>query len=245
MWEKGVPYRNSITNELFLTAAMRLHEATGGSAPPVAGLTYLQWAEKEWAWLNATSLYDVSTGVYIDGLSQTNCSLAATTGGFWTYNSGVLLDGLALLGAATGAPQLPAFAAQVARAAASYFSDPSDPAAVMREFGCGRPSGACGGKDGQLFKGMFARHLGYFAALVEATQPADAAWARAWLANQSQAIVANARTPSAGRLAIGYVWQGPYTVDAAEPWVAQGSALDALLAKDMLGSVSGGVSGGK
>jgi predicted alpha-1,6-mannanase (GH76 family) len=57
-WEKGVPYRNSITNQLFLTAAMRLHEAAGGSAPPVAGRTYLEWARKEWAWLNATALYD-------------------------------------------------------------------------------------------------------------------------------------------------------------------------------------------
>ena len=235
MWEKGVPYRNAVTNELFLTASMRLHEATGGRAPPVAGLTYLQWAQKEWAWFNATAMYDEILGVFVDGLSQTNCSLAATTGGYWTYNAGVLLDGLALLGAATGEPRLPAFAAQIARAAAAFFSDPLDPAGVMREVGCGRPAGACSGKDGQLFKGMFARHLGYFAALVEGTQPDDAAWARAWLANQTAAIVENARTPAAGRLAVGYLWQGPYTADDAEPWVAQGAALDALLASDMLG----------
>ena len=242
MWENGVPYRNAITNELFLTASMRLHNATAGTAldpGPVSGLTYLQWAQREWAWFAASAMYPVSVaGVVPDGLSSENCSLAALApgAGNWTYNSGVLLDGLVLLGDATGDAALAAFAMRLARAAAAYFSAAGDVSHVLRELGCGRPAGDCsGGKDGQLFKGMFVRHLGYAAALLAARQPDFAAWAHAYLGNQSASIVAsNAVAPAPGRLAFGVLWQGPYKADAAEPWVAQGAALDALLAHELL-----------
>ena len=243
MWEKGVPYRNAITNELFLTVAMRLHNQTAGTGldpGPVSGLTYLQWAQREWAWFSASAMLPLTdAGVVPDGLSSQNCSLSAIAqgAGNWTYNSGVLLDGLVLLGDATGDDgSLAAIAMRVARAAAAYFSADSDAAHVLRELGCGRPAGDCsGGKDGQLFKGMFVRHLGYAAALLAAREPVFSGWALSYLGNQSASIVVNASLQlGPSRLAFGVLWQGPYKTDDAEPWVAQGAALDALLAHELL-----------
>lgn len=244
-WEKGVPYRNTITNTLFLTAAMRLHAATaGGPLDPgrVAGLTYLEWAQREWAWLNSTALYRPAEGIFADGLSEATCDLGAFGGAFWTYNAGVLLDGAVLLAAATGQPALADFAVQVARAAAAYFADAGDDARVLRELSCGRPDGRCGGKDGQQFKGAFIRHLGYAAEALPPSHAADAAWARAYIANQTRSIAAENSRDEGETTQFGLLWQGPFDADEAEPWVAHGAALDALLAGAMLGEGVAGAS---
>jgi predicted alpha-1,6-mannanase (GH76 family) len=126
---------------------------------------------------------------------------------------------------------------QVARAAAAYFSVGSD--GVLREVSCGRPAGRCDGKDGQQFKGAFVRHLGYLAAALPPAAAGDAAWARAYLATQSASIAAsNARDGPSGQTQFGLLWQGPFDEDAAEPWVAHGAALDALLAGALLDAQS-------
>ena len=64
MWYVDNPYRNSITNELFFSAAMTLHYAFEDHLHIVddiprstSGLTFAQWAEKDWKWMNATTLY--------------------------------------------------------------------------------------------------------------------------------------------------------------------------------------------
>lgn len=239
-WENGVPYRNAITNELFLSASMQL-DALTKSAVPVTNFTYAGWAATEWAWLNSTVMYQPAEGIFQDGLSMTNCSAINTGGAFWTYNQGVLLDGLVRLGASTAAPQLSAFAMQVAQAATVYFSDPSDPARILREFSCSRPDGSCGGGDGtgRQFKGAFVRHLGYATALLQA-QPggaAQAAWAAQWLAGNVLSLLAHGtNVTAANQLQFGQLWQGPFQQDLS-PWVSQGVGLDLLLAAAMTGAL--------
>lgn len=122
MWAVDSPYRNSITNELFFTASMNLHHIfeTNLGIPDTAprstsGLTFYEWAQKDWTWINSTTLYLPSIGLFNDGMPNADCSLQAPSqGAIWTYNQGVLLDGLTQFG-------LGSFAQQVATTAFTYF----------------------------------------------------------------------------------------------------------------------------
>ncbi len=57
------PYKNAITNELFLSSAMALHpfaEQLGKHTD-----YYLNWAQTEWAWLTASGMLN-SRGLFVD-----------------------------------------------------------------------------------------------------------------------------------------------------------------------------------
>jgi hypothetical protein len=122
MWYAENPYRNSITNELFFTASMNLHRIyetilnTPDTTPrSTSGLTFLQWAERDWTWMNSTTLYLPDVGLFNDGMPNGDCSVQAPSqGAIWTYNQGVLLDGLTQFG-------LSAFAQQISSKAFTYF----------------------------------------------------------------------------------------------------------------------------
>jgi hypothetical protein len=139
MWAVDNPYRNSITNELFFTASINLHRiyedvlSIPDSSPrSTSGLTFMEWAIKDWNWMNSTTLFLPETGreetflvavvviyclgLYNDGMPNSDCSVQAPSqGAIWTYNQGVLLDGLVQFG-------LNEFAQQVATKALAYFT---------------------------------------------------------------------------------------------------------------------------
>lgn len=143
-WSVGNPYINAITNELFLATATRLHVLTGGSGVPVAGASYREWAEREWAWLQAAAFYTAGGGLLMDGLDEHSCARAV--GAKWTYNQvtahavrggvrvtegarcvngaqGVVLTGLADLAAITGDARTLDVAAGIVRGALAYFGN--------------------------------------------------------------------------------------------------------------------------
>lgn len=191
-------YKNAITNELFLTSAMKLHAYEAALGRP-SGF-YLSWAQREWDWFAGSGLVN-SQALINDGLNG-NCSNNNQT--TWTYNQGVLLDGAARLSAATGNASALAVASRVAAAAMTLLVvNPGSP--IMAEPCDG---GGCG-SDASIFKGVFVRHLSAMLQL-GTVGPALAAQARAFLAANAASALANA---SCGQGDYGLLWQGPCGID--------------------------------
>jgi predicted alpha-1,6-mannanase (GH76 family) len=200
-------YKNAVTNELFITAAMELAPYEAALGKP-SGF-YVGWASKAWSWLESSGMIGAD-GLINDGLDGTTC--ANNNGTTWTYNQGVLLDGLALLSAATGNASIAGAAESVARATFALLTS----GGVLVE-PCG---GGCDG-DQHIFKGVFVRHLAKMAAIDTAFAPE----AGAFLAANAAAAVANASC--SGSNVFGLDWRGPCT----SPTVATTSAaLDLLTA---------------
>lgn len=89
-------YKNAITNELFLTVAVRLHQRTRGVNE------YLSWARRSWDWLDRSGMVD-ARGLINDGLDPSCKGVVPST--YWTYNQGVILGGLVDLADSTGTPR--------------------------------------------------------------------------------------------------------------------------------------------
>lgn len=145
-WSKDRTYKNAIPNELFLLAAIRLHQRTPGD---LGGGSYLYWATNEWAWFKSSGMIN-SQNLVNDGLN--NCQNNGQT--TWTYNQGVILGGLVDLYKVTGNLTYLNQANAIANAAITTLVDANG---VLRE-PC--ESGSCGG-DGPQFKGIFLRYLDY------------------------------------------------------------------------------------
>ena len=156
IWCPTNHYKNAITNELFLTSAMRLH--------PYASLLardkdfYISWARKEWAWFEESGMIN-GDKLINDGLTNTCTNNGQNT---WTYNQGVLLDGLALLGTANSNTTLINIANSLLQASMKRLSDSQG---ILTEK-C--VAGGCG-TDGNLFKGIYMRHVRYYADILTGT----------------------------------------------------------------------------
>lgn len=145
-WNKSRNYKNAIPNELFLLAAIRLHQRTPGDAG--AG-SYFYWATNEWAWFKASGMIN-GQNLINDGLN--GCVNNGQT--TWTYNQGVILGGLTDLYKSTGDATYLAQAQIIANAAIAHLTDGNQVLVEPCE------SGDCGG-DGPQFKGIFQRNLAY------------------------------------------------------------------------------------
>lgn len=238
MWYVDNPYRNSITNELFFSAAMTLHYAFEDNLQIIddiprstSGLTFAQWAEKDWTWMNATTLYLPAIGLFNDGMPNNNCSLQAPSQpAIWTYNQGVFLDGMTKFDRLKR-NKVSQFGYEIALKSFSYFSG-SHSDGIMREVSCNSDTGYCDGQDGRQFKGAFVRHLAY-----AATSPlfGDRQVVEIWLKRQVDSILSNSSlsvTLDSGvrGLLLGQLWQGPSPIEGGDtmPWIGHGSAMDAL-----------------
>lgn len=147
-WNKTQSYKNAIPNELFLLAAIRLHQRTPGDA----GVdSYFYWATNEWTWFKASGMINAQNLVN-DGLTTSCENNNETT---WSYNQGVILGGLTDLYKVTGNVTYLGQANSIATAAISS-STLVDANGILRE-PC-EPN--CGG-DGPQFKGIFIRYLAY------------------------------------------------------------------------------------
>ncbi|HSU53573.1 MAG TPA: glycoside hydrolase family 76 protein, partial [Candidatus Dormibacteraeota bacterium] len=145
-WNKSHGYKNAIPNELFLLAAIRLHQRTPGDAG--AG-SYLYWATNEWSWFKASGMIN-GQNLVNDGLN--GCLNNGQT--TWTYNQGVILGGLTDLYKVTGDATYLNQATAIADAAIVTLIDGNG---VLKE-PC--EPGTCGG-DAPQFKGIFIRYLAY------------------------------------------------------------------------------------
>src|ERR1043166_1993599 len=144
-WNKSNGYKNAIPNELFLLAAIRLHQRTPGDGGPGS---YFYWATNEWAWFKASGMIN-GQNLINDGLN--GCVNNGQT--TWTYNQGVILGGLPDLYKVTGNSNYLTQATAIADAAIATLVDGNG---VLRE-PC---ETKCGG-DGPQFKGIFIRFLAY------------------------------------------------------------------------------------
>ena len=210
------PYKNAITAELFLSLAMALHPhaaALNRSASFFSG-----WASRVHGWLAASGMQNAE-GLLNDGLNSATCENNGQT--TWSYNQGVLLSGLYRLSAATGDAAPLAMAVRVANATMALLTIDG----VLTE-PC--PGGSCG-QDGQIFKGMFVKHLGYLLAEDAAAAPpllpaAFAAQAAAFLAANARALLAS---DGCADLGYGFRWAG--SACDVESTATDSAALDLLL----------------
>lgn len=226
-WAINSNYKNAISNELFLAIAAKLANRTSGSA----SASYLSWANKEWSWFKNSGMIN-SGNLINDGIRPptANPPCANNGGTEWTYNQGVVLDGLVELAQADNDPSLVAEAQTLARATLS--------SSLVNSNGVLVESSISGG-DAPQFKGIFARNLMYLNDAVN--NPAYSAF----LVTNARSILTNDQGPG---YEFGGLWQGPF--DSADA-TRQTSALDAILgAMDAQGHSSVGpiqtdVSGGQ
>jgi predicted alpha-1,6-mannanase (GH76 family) len=143
IWQTTNTYQNSVTNELFLELSARLYLETRQAS-------YLQWAQKELAWFNASGLIN-SSNLINDGLTTSCQNNGQTT---WTYNQGVILGGLTALYQATKDKTYLTEAQQIANAAISTLVSSNG---ILTE-PCASPCPSQN-PDQTQFKGIFIRNL--------------------------------------------------------------------------------------
>jgi predicted alpha-1,6-mannanase (GH76 family) len=213
-WSKDRKYKNAIANELFLSVAAQLANAT---SDPQERSTYLAWSNREWSWFSHSGMINKDHLVN-DGLTSECKNNQQNT---WTYNQGVILGGLAALDRANlrqsnlnrsmkpDASTL-AEARTIAEAALSKLTD----AQGILHDSCEPKCGA----DGTQFKGIFVRNL---RALNEiAPQPRYGSF----ILTNADSIWTQTHPPD---YHLGEVWAAPYGAADAS---SQSSALDALVA---------------
>jgi predicted alpha-1,6-mannanase (GH76 family) len=144
VWQTTNAYQNSVTNELFLELSARLYLETHQAS-------YLQWAQKELSWFNASGLIN-SSNLINDGLTTSCQNNGQTT---WTYNQGVILGGLAALYQATNDQAYLTEAEQIANAAISTLVSSNG---ILTE-PCSGPTCSTQNPDQTQFKGIFIRNL--------------------------------------------------------------------------------------
>jgi predicted alpha-1,6-mannanase (GH76 family) len=202
-WNKTHTYKNAIPNELFLLAAVRLHQRTPGDGGPNS---YLAWATNEWNWFAASGMIN-SSHLVNDGLN----GCVNNNGTTWTYNQGVIVGGLTDFYKATGNGVYLTDAELIANAAIGALVDSHGVLVEPCE------SGNCGG-DGPQFKGIFVRYVAY---LYDETHTSSY---YTFLSNNAHAVWNNDRNAFTQ---LGLHWDGPWDSDDA---ARQSSAMMAVSA---------------
>jgi predicted alpha-1,6-mannanase (GH76 family) len=203
-WNKSRGYKNAIPNELFLTAAIRLHQRTPTDGMGVG--SYFYWATNEWTWFKASGMIN-SQNLINDGLN--GCVNNGQT--TWTYNQGVILGGLTDLYKVTANASYLNQAIVIANAVMTHLVDGNGVLVEPCE------SGDCGG-DGSEFKGIYQRNLAYLYDETHTTAYYN------YLRTNSHAVWFKGRNVFNQ---LGLHWDGPFdTADASR----QSSALMAVSA---------------
>ncbi|WP_263380297.1 glycoside hydrolase family 76 protein [Granulicella paludicola] len=205
-WKKNEHYKNAIANELFLSVAVRLAEASSGEERA----RYLDWAQREEQWFVHSGMINTD-GLVNDGLDSSCRNNQQTT---WSYNQGVILTGLSQLSQITGDASALALANRIANAVQSKLTDAQD---VLHD-----PCESKCGDDGVQFKGILVRNLG------DLQEISASAGVRRLLEANAQSVWDKARTTD-GHFSVN--WAGPPQDDGTGSLI---SALDALTAPLLL-----------
>ncbi len=141
------PYKNAITNELFLMLSTSLFLVT---SDPL----YSYWFRQEWSWFQQTGLIN-SQSLINDGLTKPDTPNPCVNNGetTWTYNQGVILGGLMNLYKINGDKSLLDTANQIATATITHLVKDG----ILQE-PCERTHNCHEGNAPQ-FKGIFIRYL--------------------------------------------------------------------------------------
>lgn len=205
-WKKPDIGKHSITNGLFMIAALRLHQRDPGSA---SGKTYEEWGKETWGWFSEKGLVN-NLHLVENGLDD-QCRRTDPT--YYTYNQGVVIGGLVELAKTTSEKKYLESAKQVATATINtlvneegILRDPKEPEVTG---------------DSAQFKGVFIRHL------LTLYQETGEQTYRDFILHNADLMWQRARQPNSGELGaqFGALWNGPFDMgDAAR----QSSALDLL-----------------
>jgi len=152
----SLPYKNTITNELFVTSSVQMYLTLGDRE-------YLDNALKAWTWLESSGLRN-QRGLFADGVHF--CKMIEGT--VWTYNQAVLLSGLAGLFLATGDSVFLDNGYDLIEAVLSSW--------LVRQGGvlterCD-PSGNCN-QDQNTFKAVYFYHFGKFCQVANCSRYRD------------------------------------------------------------------------
>ena len=207
-WMRDHPYKNAITNELFILLAARLATRQTDTARRTY---YLNWSIKCYNWLAQSGMLNAHH-LYNDGLDN---SCKNNNGNTWTYNQGVILAAEKELYTLTGNRQYLSSAHQTALACMHHEIDADS---ILTD-----KLGKDAGLDCPQFKGIFIRELAELnTALKDPTikqfimHNADVAWDKAQNTDHL----------------FDFKWQGPF-----KDWtsVATGAALDLMNAAAIVG----------
>jgi predicted alpha-1,6-mannanase (GH76 family) len=148
LWKKGIGYKGTISNELSLLLAARLHLA---KTCTIKDKSCLQWSLDIWDWMLSVNLIN-DEGQVQDGVGgrRGDCEINPRV---WTYNQGVILSGLAYLSEITGDKSYINHAHNIALAAIKNMVNDNG---VLIEINC-EPDDC--NADAEQFKGIFMRHL--------------------------------------------------------------------------------------
>jgi hypothetical protein len=207
-WSKDLktsPYKNAVTNELFLEIAASLANRETDRRRKAQ---YLAWARKEWQWFKTSGMIN-SSNMVNDGLNASNPAFCVNNNGItWTYNQGVILGGLVELSRADHDPDLLLQAKAIADATMTNLVTVDG---ILRE-----PKSE--GPDLPQFKGIFMRNL------VRLNNAAPNARYKAFADANADSIL---RNDQGANHQFGEHWEGPF--DSGDG-TRQTAALDALIA---------------
>lgn len=232
IWQERNPksypdnFKGSIANELFLVLAARLYNTPALNKDQ----KYLDWANKTWAWLQASGMINKQSLVF-GQISEQGC--VDVNNYPQTYTQGVLPGGLVELYKATGDSALLIQASAVANAAILNMVWPGG---VLQD--AAERMGIEPNNDVKQFKGVYMRYLGqlYTGLKAAGVQPVNVTLFQDFIKRNADSVWAAYPHP---QNAFGMDWQGTYSnfVPDSEPYVAgtlQTSALDALNAAMLL-----------
>jgi predicted alpha-1,6-mannanase (GH76 family) len=199
-WSKPVHYKNAIANELDLYVNAALHNVIHGDTK------YLDQAVREWKWFSGTRMISGSDLIY-DGLNS-SCTPAGHTATF-TYNQGVILEGLAELYKATGNATYLAAAEKFANASTtSRTLNPVSATAPRGELT--EPGGNPSDGNSPMFKGAYIRGLDILNGVIAARNRTAGPYS-CYLDRQSAVAYLHDRNPADQ---YGYHWAGPWSSTA-------------------------------
>lgn len=201
-WDRKRTYKNAIVNELLIYASTQLYLATKQEP-------YREWALRSWSWFASSTMMGAD-GLVNDGLDGQCGNNGAPR---FTYNQGVLLGGLNDLSEITGDPQFSVLAVKTALAATRTL--------VTSDGLLTEPFDSLG-RDGPMFKGIFAFHLGHLIEVMP--EGPERAELRSWTRLNGEAVW---RLAGEGGQPIDGVWSGGSGQHGA---AAQASGIDILLA---------------
>ncbi len=201
-WKKPNIGKSAVQNELFMLAAIRLHQK---GEELVLGKSYMKWSEDTYRWFINSGM--INENYLIENGLNNNCQV--NKGNYHTYNQGIILSGLVELYIVKNDKSFLDLAHKIASATLTnlvyddgILKDPKEP----------NLNG-----DASQFKGIFMRNLGF----LYSVSPKEEY--KTFILNNANSIWSIARDKKTNE--IGVVWNmSPEMTDASR----QSSALDAF-----------------